>query len=234
MRAIVLADGDPPARVALDRAWPDWQRDVELVIAADGGVRLADGLGLRIDLWVGDGDSLAQEDLALLADRGVPMETSPRDKDESDTELALLAAIRAGADSIVILGALGGAREDHAIANIALLGHPAAAGRTIEILDARARIRLLSVPSAVGRPDHDLVEPVRIDLSGRIGDIVSLVPLDAVSGVTTFGLQYPLHNEPLVPGRTRSLSNIRIAARAHVSIRSGRMLILEAPATLTP
>src|SRR5215213_5669716 len=112
-RAVILADGAISTRSALDAAWPGWATGVELVIAADGGARHALALGLKLDRWVGDGDSIDPADLAALAATGVAIDRVAADKDESDSELALLAAIGAGADAIVLLGALGGARVDH-------------------------------------------------------------------------------------------------------------------------
>ena len=138
-RALVLADGTAPTRPQLDAAWPGWDEDVDLVVAADGGARMADGLGLRIDRWVGDGDSLGSDGLAELRRRGVAVSLESVDKDATDTELALEAALAAGARSVVILGALGGPRPDHALANVALLGHPSGSGRDLAILDPSAR-----------------------------------------------------------------------------------------------
>jgi len=89
MKAIVLADGDAPDRAALDRAWPGWDEVAEVVVAADGGARHAGRLGLTILTWVGDGDSIDPDDLALLAERGVTIQRVPAAKDESDTELAV-------------------------------------------------------------------------------------------------------------------------------------------------
>lgn len=226
MRALILADGERPTRAALDAAWPGWAAHVDLVIAVDGGARLADALGLPIDRWVGDGDSLGPEGLAAVRARGVAVDVAPTDKDESDTELGLLAAADAGATSITLLAALGGARPDHAQANIALLGHPAAAGRSLEILDPRARIRLLA-----GEPGEG-PGATRMDLPGRLGGIVSLIPLATTTGVTTTGLRYPLEDETLTVGPARGISNVREAAVATVTIRSGRLLVIEAPATL--
>ncbi|HEV7605239.1 MAG TPA: thiamine diphosphokinase, partial [Candidatus Limnocylindrales bacterium] len=110
MVALILADGDAPARSVLDAAWPGWDESVDLVIAADGGARHASTLGVVIDVWVGDGDSIGEAALASLAAAGVPIERSRPDKDESDTELAMAAALRLGATGIVIVGALGGPR----------------------------------------------------------------------------------------------------------------------------
>ena len=47
MVALILADGDAPTRARLDTAWPDWADGIDLVIAADGGARHADDLGVR-------------------------------------------------------------------------------------------------------------------------------------------------------------------------------------------
>ena len=100
MRALIVADGDVPNRAALSLGWPDWDCDVELVVAADGGWDKAVALGLRPALLVGDADSLSDARFAELAAQGVPIERSPTAKDESDTELAFMAALRRGATDV--------------------------------------------------------------------------------------------------------------------------------------
>jgi thiamine pyrophosphokinase len=226
LRAVVLADGTIPSRAALDDAWPGWADGVALVVAADGGARGADPLGLTIDRWVGDGDSLGGVGLAALRDRGIPIDQSPADKDESDTELAVAAAVRAGADDVTIVGALGGPRFDHALANVALLAHPALTGRAARLVDSAARISLIVAPAADGTP-------VRRSLAGRVRDLVSLLPFGGdVDGVTTYGLRYPLRDEPLRTGPARGLSNVREWPDARVEVQRGRLLVIETPATL--
>ena len=227
MVALILADGDVPARSDLDRTWPGWDDEVDLVIAADGGARHGPALGVGIDLWVGDGDSIGTDALAALEASGVPLERSPQDKDESDTELAIRAAIRLGRSGVVILGALGG-RVDHALANIGLLAMPELAGHEAAILDADSRTVLIQAPG----PDGAAVERL---LAGHIGALISLLPLGAgVEGVTTRGLAYPLADEPLPVGRARGLSNVRLARDAAVVVRRGLLLVVEAPARLEP
>ena len=218
--AIVVADGDVPDRASLDAAWPGWADAASFVVAADGGARGAERLGLRIDLIVGDGDSLGSVDLDRFAAAGVPIRRAPADKDESDTELAVAAAIEAGADRLVIVGAIGGRRFDHALANIGLLAHPALLGHDTSIVDVATRITLLSGPA-------------RRRFAGRAGDLVSLLPFsDDVTGVTTEGLRYSLAGEPLALGPARGLSNVRDLGMAIVDVRAGRLLVVESPATL--
>ncbi len=226
MVALILADGDVPPRSELDLAWSGWDDGIEAVIAADGGARHAAALGVAIDLWVGDGDSIGEGALAELEAAGVPLERSPQDKDESDTELAIRAALRLGQESVLILGALGG-RIDHALANIGLLAMPELAGKEAAILDGRSRTGLVRAPGLDGEPTERL-------LPGRPGDLVSLLPLGpGVEGVTTRGLAYPLVDEPLPAGHARGLSNVRSASDAAVIVRHGLLLVVESPARLS-
>jgi thiamine pyrophosphokinase len=221
-RALVLADGEPVTRRGLDAAWPGWSDRAGFVVAADGGARLAHDLGLAIDLWVGDGDSLRGDELEELRAAGVPIELVPTEKDESDTELAVVAAVARGATDVTILGGLGGLRVDHAIANVTLLAHPALAGAKARILSDRARVTLLSGPASV-------------ELRGAAGDLVSLLPLGGdAEGVTTGNLRFPLNDERLEAGRARGLSNIRLTDVAKVSLGKGRILVVETPARLSP
>jgi thiamine pyrophosphokinase len=225
-RALVLADGTPPTRAGLDAAWPGWDDGVDHVVAADGGARLAPVLGVRLDRWVGDGDSLTSDEIARLEAAGVAIRRVPQAKDESDTELALLEALEVSAD-VAILGALGGGRIDHTIANLGLLAHPALLNCSARLLDDTARVTLLQAHGQEARATS------MARLEGRIGDIVSLLPVgDGVEGVTTENLEYPLRDEPLPAGPARGLSNVRTAAIATVRIRAGRLLIVESPATL--
>lgn len=223
---LLLLDGDPPTRAGLDAAWPGWDEGTRWIVAADGGARLADHLDLAIDAWVGDGDSLGSAGVEALRRAGIPVDLAPVEKDATDAELGLLAALGVpGVRRISILGALGGRRVDHQLANVTLLGHPAIGGVEVAIVDPAGRIRLVRAPGREGAA-------VDVDLSGRTGDTVSLVPLDDVAGVTTAGLQFPLRGEDLPAGPARGVSNVRVAADARLTVRGGHLLVLEVPATL--
>ncbi len=220
---LVVADGDVPPRADLDADWPGWADGIAAVIAADGGYARAMALGFVPDALVGDLDSLAPELAAAAGRAGTRIVRHPAAKDESDTELALLEAAAAGAARVTLLGAIGGARFDHTLGNVWLLAHPMLAGIDLALVGARTRVRLLTAPGPDGAP-------ARLSIPGPPGAIVTLLPFagDAL-GVTTHGLEYPLRDEPLPTGRTRGLSNVRSSADARVSLRSGRLLVLEQP-----
>ena len=226
-RAIVLADGDMSARADLDVSWPGWSDGVEIVVAADGGARHATELGLAVSHWTGDGDSLAAPEIERLRSAGASVKLVDPEKDESDTELAIAEAVAAGAAEIVILGAMGGLRLDHALANVSLLAHRDLGDRPAAILDAGSRVRLVRAPGPGGTP-------VALALPGRIGDGVSLIPSGGdVVGVTTAGLRYALDDETLHLGSARGLSNVRLAGAASVVVRGGQLLVIETPVTLS-
>lgn len=219
--AVVVADGDVAPRRALDAAWPGWADQVDAVIVADGGLARAATAGLVPTLLVGDLDSVDPGGLAAAESAGLPVHRFRPDKDESDAELALLEAARLGATRVIVLGAFGGARLDHALANVWLLAHPALAALEVVLLDAVSRVSLLVAPGPGG-------EPVTRPLPGPVGATVSLFPFGGdVLGVTTRGLRYPLAEEPLVTGPARGLSNVRILPDAAVTARAGRLLVVE-------
>jgi thiamine pyrophosphokinase len=196
------------------------------VIAADGGARTAEALGVPVDLVVGDGDSLGEAGLARLRAAGVEVREAAVDKDETDTELAVLEAVARHAGRITILGALGGERLDHELANVGLLAHDALASTDAAIVDPRGRFSLVRAPGPDG-------SAVTTRLTGAPGSIVSLLAFGSeVHGITTVGLRYPLADESLRLGPARGLSNVVTSRAAGVTVRDGLLLIVEAPATL--
>jgi thiamine pyrophosphokinase len=140
----------------------------------------------------------------------------PAEKDESDTELALREAVDRGGDPVVITGAFGGERLDHAIANLLLLTLPVAGERDLSLVHGPSVVRVLGVAGAGS-----------LAIEGAAGDYVSLLPLtERVTGVTTGGLRYPLNDATLEQGSTRGLSNELLGPLGSVSIASGRLAVV--------
>ena len=219
--ALVVAGGDVPVRAALDAAWPGWADGIADVVAADSGFERARSLGILPDLLVGDLDSLPAAVLADALAAAIPILRSSADKDETDTELALLEAVARGAHRITVLGAFGGPRLDHALANVWLLAHPALAGVDVALLDASSRAALLTAPGRDGGRATRL-------LPGPVGGVVSLLPFGGdAEGITTSGLRYRLDDEVLATGPARGVSNVRVSADAAVSLARGSLLIVE-------
>ena len=210
----MIGNGRAPDPAALDRAWPHWCAGIDFAIAADGGAAHAFALGVRLDLAIGDGDSLDPETRDRLEAASIPFRTVPAEKDESDLELALTEAVRMGATRVTVVGALGGSRLEHAVANLGLLALPALHGCDVAIVDERSWVRCV-------RGGETAV------ISGAPTDFVSLFPWGGdATGVVTDGLRYPLHHETLHFGPSRGLSNELVGERASVSLENGLLLLI--------
>ena len=114
MRGIVITGGEGPAPEALREI----ARGADLLVAADSGLVAADNTGLSLDWVVGDMDS--QDDPVRL-EKYPPGRVIryPREKDFTDTELALALLREKGCDEVWIAGG-GGGRIDHLFAIFSL------------------------------------------------------------------------------------------------------------------
>ncbi|MEI6156512.1 MAG: thiamine diphosphokinase [bacterium] len=212
MRALILAGGDQPDPALLDAHWPGW-RSAALVVAADGGARHAAHLGLPLHQVVGDFDSLSAEDTDELEAAGVIISRYPTNKDATDTELALLAALDAGATEITLLCSWGG-RSDHAIGTLALLAHPRCGAATVAILDEQTRTQLMR-------------SGAELTLRGAVGRNISITPWGGDATVSATGVRWTLDSAVLVAGSTRGISNVATATESIITVHDGAVLVSE-------
>jgi thiamine pyrophosphokinase len=214
LHAIIVAAGEVRQGAAVSRALD--ATGSTLVVAADGGALTAETLGLRPGVVVGDGDSLPAHSQAQLRDAGVEVIIHSAAKDESDTELAVGEALVRGATSLVVLGAFGGDRVEHSVANLLLLALPALQGVDATLVDGGSTVRLIGTAGADS-----------LEIHGAARDYVSLLPLsERVEGVTTDGLLFPLSDDTLLQGPARGLSNELLGTVASVRTRSGRLAVI--------
>lgn len=209
MRVIVVASGE------LDERDARWLASADLLIAADGGAASLDRIGRRPDRLIGDLDSVSPDLVERLEAAGTRVERHPTDKDASDTELALGAAIAAGGTEVVLLGALGGARLDHELANLLLIADPELEDVDVRLVRRGTTVRVLRGGS-------------RLALHEAEGGIVSLLPVGGhATGVTATGLRWSLTDAVLRMGRSRGLSNELVEASASVSLEHGTLLVVQ-------
>ncbi len=208
-RCIIFANGEmdtPPA--ILKQLQPD-----DLVIAADGGSRHCRAMGITPRVIVGDLDSISPAELAFFEGRATEILRFPSRKDETDLELAVQYAQKAGVEEVYVVGALG-ARWDMTMANILLLAAEKFSGLSMHLLDGTQEFSVL-------RGDSQAV------FRGQPGDLLSLIPLGGdCGGITTQGLEYPLNNERLSFGSPRGVSNVFLHASVHIQLTEGVLLCL--------
>ncbi len=211
MKAVIFANGViENAERAREAA-----QSADLVVASDGGATNCLQLDVIPKIVVGDLDSLDDHLQRALEAKGSQFIIHPRDKDQTDLELALHTATARGAKTITVLGAMGG-RLDMAFANVLLLALP-------ELSDVRIELWY-------GNQTAWLVRPPGEALLGEHGDLLSLIPLGgAASGVTTVDLKYALCNESLQPGPARGISNVINGFDPSIKLRRGAVLIVHTP-----
>jgi thiamine pyrophosphokinase len=136
----------------------------------------------------------------------------PEEKAETDLELALKWAIEQGVNWIRVIGGIGD-RLDQTISNVYLLALPV-------LKDCDVRL-------VAGKQEAWLMYPGDTTINGEKGDTVSLIPVGgAAQGVRTENLYYPLHDEPLLFGPARGISNVMNLDIARVWLREGLLLVV--------
>ena len=175
-----------------------------LVIAADGGLRHTQALGLRPDVILGDFDSLGY----------VPDDSQvyPVEKDDTDAMLAVRVGLERGCDDFLFYGAMDGPRLDHTIANFQTLAYLATHG-------ARGTL--------VGR-DYiaTVLKGETIGFSESAEGILSLFCLGASAEVSIDGLKYGLDHGTLTPDFPLGVSNHFEGKRAKITVHEGLVLAL--------
>ncbi|MCS7179141.1 MAG: thiamine diphosphokinase [Anaerolineae bacterium] len=206
-RVLIFANGALPNL--------EWARRLlqpeDTLIGADGGTHHLLAVGRFPHEVVGDLDSLSPALLDELQRQGTRISRYPREKDETDLELALRHALAYQPEVIRVLGALG-QRLDQTLANLALLAAPWLEGVDVRLDDGVEEVLMVQSEAV---------------LSGRAGETVSLIPWRMpVEGISTEGLRWPLREETLYPERTRGISNEMTGAIARIRIRAGHLLVI--------
>ena len=183
------------------------------VIAADSGMRHAGALGVAPELWTGDFDSV---DEAMRAEHSAtPVEEFPRDKDKTDGEIAVQAALKRGARELLLVGAFGGARADHAFLHLAAAMRLAESGVGCLLTSGVQE----GVPLLVGKDrsfDYD------------DGTLFSVLPFSELNGLTISGAKWPLTDHHVPFGSSLTLSN-EVRGTLTARLASGRALLVAHP-----
>ncbi|MHB8124227.1 MAG: thiamine diphosphokinase [Desulfitobacteriaceae bacterium] len=210
MRVAVLVNG------SWDIEWGKKElSDVGFLVCADGGGNSALLSGRLPDVLIGDLDSITPENLVKCLEGGTKILRYPKEKDQTDLELALdytryhvLAEF--SESEIWLYGATGG-RIDHLLGNIALLLAYARQGWKVFLKD----------------PEHLMwIVQKRESIPGNKGQEISLVALSDDAVVTTEGFYYALKNEKLFRDSPRGISNILLSTEGLIQVDEGWVLAI--------
>lgn len=202
-RAFVYTGGEIFSQYITER--PEGE---DIVIAADSGYESAKQMGVKVDLLIGDFDSLKG---------GLPKDVPeilqvPEKKDLTDTQLAVEKAVEMGACEIFIIGSTSG-RLDHTLSTLAILENLWERHKRGYIISGQNRITYIkNTNHIVLRSDYKYF---------------SLITTDIAKGVSIEGAVYPLKNKTLNRKLQYAVSNQIEGNAALVTVKKGGLFIIE-------
>ena len=204
MRAFIYTGGAVRAEFITEHPKAD-----DLCIAADQGYHTAKALGERIDLLLGDFDSIG----SVPRDGDFEIQQVPAEKDYTDTQLAVEIALERGADEIIIIGGLSG-RLDHTLSTLAILEDLNARGVYCTVTDGQNRARYMkSTSTLIARSPYKYLSLIAAD--------------EVVKGVDIEGCKYPLKKATLRRSHQFAVSNEITGNVAFISVKKGGVFIIE-------
>ena len=181
----------------------------DLTIAADSGYHTARALGERIDILLGDFDSIGD----MPRDEGMEIRRVPAEKDYTDTQLAVEIALDKGAEDIIMIGGLSG-RLDHTLSTLAILEDLHGRGVYATLTDGQSRARYLKSSSTlIARSHYKYLSLIAAD--------------DIVKGVDIEGCKYPLKKATLHRRNQFAVSNEITGNVAFIAVKKGGVYIIE-------
>lgn len=178
----------------------------DMVIACDGGYDHCRAREIKVDLVVGDFDSISCQ-----PKQGQVVRLKP-EKDETDMGWAVMEGWRRGYREFVFYGGTGG-RFSHTIANIALLTDIAEMGGHGLLVGRGCWMRVI----------HN--EEIRFKEEER-GYLSVFCLGDRAEGVYEEGLKYGLEDALLTKGNPLGVSNEFLGLDSRVSVREGSLLLV--------
>lgn len=200
MNVVILCDGNPPRPEQLKEAL----NHSSLFIAADGGAFIAENMGAKPDVIIGDLDSYSEtgnEEASVIHDT---------DQETNDLEKALAYASKQNGKEVIVFGATG-KRLDHTLKNLSVLKQFNNQFKSLVFKDKYSVVFLL---------------PEKFETELPLQTTVSLFPLSGkVEGVTTTGLKYALSNGTLENGIQDGSSNLTTKKKIEILHKKGDLLI---------
>ncbi|WAM32369.1 thiamine diphosphokinase [Caldicellulosiruptor naganoensis] len=207
MKAVVISNGNVE-----DKAfYEEYLNKADFVICCDGGANVAYKYGFLPNLIIGDFDSVDKNVLEYFRSKNVEILEYPREKDKTDTQIAVEYLAGKDFDEVIMLSCTG-KRIDHVLANITLLYY---------LLERNIKSFIAD------RNNIITMTKDKIKIEGKKGSILSLLPYTkTVRGISTKGLYYPLKDGSMEFGNPYGISNVIIEDEAIVEVKEGVLLVI--------
>jgi len=207
MKVIIISGGSPPSKKLLIKEI----LDDTFLISADSGANCLYLYNIKPNLLVGDFDSIDGKVMEYFAKNNCEIDVYPKEKDFTDTEIALRKGLSMKPREIVLLGCTG-SRVDHLLGNIGLLKVCLEEGVNACIKDGNNTIRLINASTS---------------LDGNLGEIFSVQSYcNEIIGLTIEGAKYSLNNYNLKIGQGIATSNEFVGCKVQIKFKSGTLMII--------
>lgn len=206
MKVLVVTGGNPPSLELLMK----YSKKSDLIIGADKGCDILYEGKIKPDYILGDFDSVQKETLKYFEELGIKENKYKKEKDDTDTKIAVDLAITKGAKEVYILGATG-TRIDHVLSNLGLMLLGLKHSVKVEIIDEYNRI---------------FITDKNLKIKGNKGDIVSFHAYsESVENLSIKGAKYELNNYNLSVGDGITTSNEFLEGDIEITFDKGKLII---------
>lgn len=187
----------------------DFYKDIikssETIICADGGANHALKMNIYPDIIIGDMDSISDEVKEKFHDSKI---IEDLDQNMTDFDLALAKGLTLSPEKIYVIGAIG-TRLDHTLANI------------LTVIDTEVSVKFIDEKNTLEIIDD------QITIQGKINDIISIIAITNVKGLTYAGLKWEVKNKNVEQGWI-GISNRMIKDTCSIKLDSGKVLVIKA------
>ncbi|MDE5714570.1 MAG: thiamine diphosphokinase [Anaeroplasmataceae bacterium] len=174
------------------------------IIGVDEGAYVALQNGVKVDVAIGDFDSIDADKLNYLKSNTEVIHL-PQEKNDTDTMAAL--KLCKDAERIIILGGIQGKRIEHFIANLLLMER----FPKVEMLDNNSHMYVMDSSFSIKKTDYKFIS--FFALSDTI--------------ITLDGFRYPLNKYHLSNMDPLTISNEITSERGIVTLKGGRILVIQ-------
>ena len=179
----------------------------DLIIAVDGGYNYCRLLNLEVDILIGDMDSLE-----IIPDN-IIKHVYNKEKDETDTYLAVHYGIDQGYTDFILYGCLGG-RIEHTIANIQIIADLCKKGIKIKIVDENTNIYMINKNEV-------------IEIEGLKKKYISIFSYSEKSTISLKGFKYNVVSKDIKNDYPLGIDNETIGTNGNIYVHNGLVLVIE-------
>lgn len=207
MKIVIVSGGVPPSKELLLKEL----FHSSYLVCADSGANCLFNYGIVPHYLMGDFDSINKDVYKYFIEKECNIETFKRDKDYTDTKLALLKAIELGASEIVFLGCTGN-RIDHTLGNLCLLKECLKLNIKCILKDDKNSVEISNKP---------------LKINAKLGQYFSLQAYsECVKDLTISGAKFELIDYDLKIGDPLTISNEFLDCDVEINFSSGELLII--------